>query len=76
MKRSPCCEFISTWNGSNRDTAPAVYYSYDTKFAIPDCKTVGLQSFLKFWQNEPNRSDFCKPSSNLVQNLWTSTSLI
>jgi hypothetical protein len=30
-----------------------------------------LQSFLKFWQNEPNRSDFCKPSGNLVPNPWT-----
>ena len=45
------------------------------KFAIPDCKTLDLQSFLKFWQNEPNRSDFCKPSGNLVPNPWTSTSL-
>src|ERR1700730_16269316 len=36
------------------------------EFAIRDCKTLDLQSFLKFWQNEPNRSDFCKPSGNLV----------
>ena len=73
MQRAPyealtCCEFISTWNGSTRDTAPRCIIPTTQKFAIPDCKTLDLQSFLKFWQNEPNRSDFCKPSGNLVPN--------